>query len=615
MKSQVTAKTRVCREDLIKLAGGGTAAITVGPSVIPFKESQAYIQGQWDHEADVIVVGSGAAALSAALAAAEGGASVLILEKATIIGGTTVKSGGSYWIANNSLMRTSGIEDPRPDAIKYMARLAYPEMYDPDASRFGLPPREYDLIAAFYDNGAAVLDVLAAMGALESVANRSFDGQLIPDYFAHLPENKAPRGRSLAPKRADGSRGQGAELIGQLSAAISQRCIPMLLGHGAKRLVVNHRGEVVGLEATTSGIQPTVAVRARQAVIFGSGGFTHNAEQRANFLPTPIYSGCAPTTNEGDLLTMAQGLGVKLANMKDAWFMQYPLEDVLQFSSAPCSAFYNPGDSMIAVNKYGDRVANEKSTYNERTRVHFEWDPVAGEYPNLLLFYLYDQRTADLFGGSFPIPPPGACAPYVIAGQSLEDLAKTIDARLDGLTERTGAPGLDSQFVMNLQETFRPFIQYDETGLDQEFHRGELPIELYFNGPRSADNDKPNPTMYPISSSGPYYAVILCPGVHDTKGGPKTNERAQILDADGRPIPGLYGAGNCTGSVTGQAHWGEGGTIGPALIFGFIAGQQAAREPVKGESVEEGSESLNSTLPDHAPEYAVCWPETVFQKN
>lgn len=135
----------------------------------------------------------------------------------------------------------------------------------------------------------------------------------------------------------------------------------------------------------------------------------------------------------------------------------------------------------------------------------------------------------------------------------------------------------------NLKESIARFNKYAEKGVDEEFHRGEVPIDLAYNGPPAKGHDKPNITMYPISQNGPYYAIILAGGTLDTKGGPKINTRSQILNRDDEPIPGLYGAGNCIGSPAGQAYWAGGGTIGPALTFGYIAANNAVLEPEKPE--------------------------------
>jgi len=74
---------------------------------------------------------------------------------------------------------------------------------------------------------------------------------------------------------------------------------------------------------------------------------------------------------------------------------------------------------------------------------------------------------------------------------------------------------------------------------------------------------------------------MLVAGVLDTKGGPKINALAQVVDATDRPISGLYGAGNCIASPAGQAYWAGGTTLGLALTFGSIAGRNAANEPLK----------------------------------
>jgi len=101
------------------------------------------------------------------------------------------------------------------------------------------------------------------------------------------------------------------------------------------------------------------------------------------------------------------------------------------------------------------------------------------------------------------------------------------------------------------------------------------------HGERAEDNNLPNPTMFPLADGGPYYATILAPGAIDTKGGPKVNERLQILDGVERPVPGLYGVGNCVASASGQAYWSGGSTWGPYVTFGYVAAQSIVAEPVK----------------------------------
>ena len=75
---------------------------------------------------------------------------------------------------------------------------------------------------------------------------------------------------------------------------------------------------------------------------------------------------------------------------------------------------------------------------------------------------------------------------------------------------------------------------------------------------------------------GPFYAVEIHSGCLGTKGGPQVDPNARVLDVDGDPIPGLYAAGNVMGSPFGMTYGGAGGTIGPAMVFGYLAGIHAA---------------------------------------
>ena len=84
--------------------------------------------------------------------------------------------------------------------------------------------------------------------------------------------------------------------------------------------------------------------------------------------------------------------------------------------------------------------------------------------------------------------------------------------------------------------------------------------------------------MYPLANTGPYHAIILAAGTYGTRGGPEIDPHARILHASGRPIPGLYGAGNCVASPAAGGYWGGGSQIGPGMVFGGIAGLDAAAQ-------------------------------------
>jgi 3-oxosteroid 1-dehydrogenase len=75
---------------------------------------------------------------------------------------------------------------------------------------------------------------------------------------------------------------------------------------------------------------------------------------------------------------------------------------------------------------------------------------------------------------------------------------------------------------------------------------------------------------------GPFYAVQIVPGDLGTKGGLVTDEHARVLRADGSVIAGLYAAGNVSSAVMGHTYPGPGGTIGPALVFGYLAAENIA---------------------------------------
>lgn len=523
---------------------------------------------------DVIVVGSGAAGGAAAAIAAAEGASVLMLEKADFTGGTTGKSGGVMWVPANPVMRDDGVVDSRAAALRYLARTAYPAVYLADHPTLGLPEPAYRLLCAFYDQGAAVLDRLTELGAWE------LEGVPYPDYHAGLPENETPIGRTIQPRFPDGWRRGIDPTGGQLLADALRRVAEehgtsVRTGAEVVHLVRDDDGRVIGVE-TRTGVRTAIFL-ARRGVIFGSGGFLHDRDLASAYLRGPVLGGAASETATGDFVRIGIEAGAALGNMPHAWWDQVVVEHAVTVPSTIKDISWPWGDSMVMVDKRGRRVVNEKAIYNERGQVHFAWDANRCEYPNLLLFWIFDQAVIDDDRFSrfrWPIPLPGEPFPdFVFSGDTIDDLAAEIRRRLAALTPHTGGFELDVRFEAGLAATFERFNAMALAGVDDDFGRGEAAIErTWALGPRDGLT---NPTMAPIRDEGPYYCVIVGPGALDTKGGPVIDEHARVLAVDGTPISGLYGAGNCIASPAGQAYWGPGGTIGPAVVFGGIAARHA----------------------------------------
>lgn len=542
---------------------------------------------KWDNETDILVVGSGAAGYAAAISARHRGAEVIMVEKASLQGGTTLRSGGGLWVPNNRFQREKGIEDRREDAIRYMARDSFPQLYNPKDPRFGLPENEYNLIATYNDTASKMIDFMWDIGALKSIQEINWTGKPQVNYMDHLPENKGIRGRLVYPVGLDGKMAYGGELVRQLKAWADSHGIPLLLNHRVTKILQNEKGEVIGAEAVTNK-KLIVTFRARKAVIFGSGGFTHNPTLMLHFQRGPHFGGCAAPTNTGDFVYMASAIGAQLGNMAGAFRAEIVLERALSDPGGVHNVFYVLGDSVLEVNRYGLRIMDEKRNYNDRTMTHFVWDPQRAEWTNMLVVLVYDQRTATLWQGFPPLPVQGIPAPYVTTGSTLDELAQNIDKRLIQLAPKTGGFRLDPSFAENLKKTVARFNEYAKSGVDAEFHRGEFNYDREWTtfpptvpGVQWPPEESKNYTMFPISADGPYYAIILGAGTLDTNGGPIINERAQVLDTKNKPIPGLYGAGNCIASPTANAYWGGGSTIGPAMTYGYVAGITATEKLVE----------------------------------
>ena len=568
------------------LAGAGATAASA--SVISLSSCQQSDPFDWHLETDILVVGSGVGAATAALTAHGNGDAIIMIEKASFLGGTSVKSAGVLWVPNNFTLKERGIEDKRDDCVRYQARFSYPERFNPDDDKLGLTDHELSLLEAFYDNASAAVDSLRSSGSLNVAEWRMFFlDRPATDYLDQVPENKVPAGRALGPLREDGTIGGGGDLMAQLGAAVASREIPTLLGHRAVKLIQDGDENVVGVQADAEG--GPVNIRATKAVIFATGGYVHNPEMTNNYQPMRLYGSCAMPAAEGDFIDIATAVGARLGNIGGAWRTQILLEEALVSSQLAAGVFFPSGDSAFQVNKYGVRVVNENRNYNDRTEAHGLYDSTRAEFPNQLLFMIYDYRTAGGFAGAYPLPAQPDGAQYVLRGQTLDELTDAIRGRLGEITASTSGLELDPSFRQNLEMTIERFNRFAEQGEDEDFQRGKNAYDSEWHqvfSPMTPDsgwpkNEYPSVTMHPLRDEGPYYAIILAAGALDTCGGPVIDAKARVLDSEDQPIAGLYGAGNCIASPSRDAYYGAGHTLGMSMTFGYIAANAAHSETRK----------------------------------
>ncbi|MEV7094441.1 3-oxosteroid 1-dehydrogenase [Amycolatopsis sp. NPDC051045] len=540
---------------------------------------------------DVVVAGSGAAGMTAALAAAHHGLSVVVLEKAACFGGSTARSGGGVWLPGNHALRAAGIDEPPERAREYLASIVgdvVPAVrrdtflaHGPEVLRFVCDhtPLKFRWVRDYSDYHPEAPGGRPGGRSVEPVA---LDGKLLGPELTHLePPYSAPplgvpitqadyRWLSLLARHPRGAlrllslggqwllgrvRGQRLLSMGQALAAglrvgLARAGVEVRLNTALVDLQVE--GDRVTGVVTDSGV-----VAARRGVILASGGFERNLEMREKYQRAPIGIDwtVGAAANTGDGITAGLKLGAALDLMDDAWWgPSLPLTGGPWFALAERSR-----PRCIMVDAHGERFVNESAPYVEAVHAMYGTGDGPGEHiPTWLVF---DQCYKDryMFTGIGPRQPlPGRWFKAGIAAKSssLAGLAAKIDVPADALSA-----------------TVERFNGFARRGVDEDFHRGVSHYDHYYGDPRN----KPNPSLGPLDKA-PFYAVKIVPGDLGTKGGLRTDEHAQVLREDGSAVPGLYAAGNASAAVMGRTYAGPGATIGPAMVFGYLAATRLAHE-------------------------------------
>jgi 3-oxosteroid 1-dehydrogenase len=528
---------------------------------------------------DVVVVGTGAAGLSAALTASVHGARTVVLEKAAVLGGTTAMSGGCIWVPNHHHMARLGLTDSRAAALDYIRAVS------PD----GWHNTEEPLWAAYVDHAPAMLKFIEAHSPTRFNPNRD------PDPYAEAPGGMAyGRNISAAPIRigqlgpwrgkvrapTSDMRISYEEVVDNFFFANPKRHMPGLLprliwrklvgaqtrgraltigllkgclDHGVEfRLETSasglrtHQGRVTGLQA--QGRSGSVEFEAAKGVILASGGFEWNEEMMAAHFPGPVEWTASPRTNTGDGQRMAAEAGAQLDHMDQALVMGVtPVTYEGQIQGQPAADYFLP-HSMI-VNRHGRRFVNEKQM--NIGLAFAEMDPDTGTPAHLPAWRIYDSQFAAKY--------PHATANKAIPGNHFQ---------ADSLAELAGLIDVDAE---GLLATAARFSDFARAGIDDDFDRG---ASIWDRNRGGDPAHLPNPTLGTIERP-PFYAMPFKASFLGTKGGARTNERAEVLDRRGDVIGGLYAAGNVMANSFGSKGVGAGTTLGPCLTWGYIAALSA----------------------------------------
>ncbi len=552
---------------------------------------------------DVIVVGSGAGGMAAALTAAHHGLDVLVIEKSDYIGGSTAVSGGAVWIPGNPLMKDVGQSDSREDAIAYLRAIL--------GNRF-----RQDLVEAFLDAGPKMVDFF-----MQNTAVKFAPREVSPDYQPGQP-GAAGGGRTIDPVIYDGRklgpdfkllRPPISEFLAFGGMMVGRKDIDTLLGtlkspknfwgttkllaryamdrlshaRGTRLLMGNalaasllesarakniavatqtgavelieESGRVTGLVAETKGQRRRL--RARKGVVLATGGFPGSAAMRARLIPhADQHYSMAPAGNQGDGMAIASARGATIGddNISNAFWAPVSVMTTKDGKEIrfPHLIMDRQKPGLVAVDQTGRRFVNEATSYHEFVEAMHKAHETR---PTIPAFLICDARFIWRYGLGLVRPGPRSYAPFIKAGYlvkagSVAELAARLQVDAGTLTK-----------------TLADMNAFAETGIDTQFGKGSNAYNRYLGDP----DHRPNPCLGPIKTA-PFYAVKVFPGDIGTAAGLRTDTRARVLDQQSQPITGLYAVGNDMNSIMAGAYPAAGITLGPALTFGYIAGEDLA---------------------------------------
>ncbi len=492
------------------LGTAGTVAVAAVGSVALPTMAAEAVPAQWDETTGLLVIGTGFAGLAAALEC-----HYLGVKDVLVVDKMPTAGGNS--IINGGAIAAAGTDMQEKANIKDNPDLLYA-----------------DILKA---GGGLAHQSLARRIADESVANYKWLRDEIGVKFKAVTYH----GGHSVPRSHAVVENTGAGFINPMLAKCKEFGIKVQLRTMVDALIVNDKGCVVGVKTRTSyrlGREggKVVYIRATKGVLIASGGFSQNVAMRTSHDPrlTDQFTSTNHPGATGEMIQEAQEIGANTIHMDWIQLGPWTSPDEKGFGLAPLAVESMVGYGPMIDPENGKRFIQE--TGNRKVRA----DAIV-KMGHPALIYVNEANMMNKVVGKNMTP------------EMFERVQKSgVIRKFETLKEIADYYKVPYEALEKTNEIFNGYMKAKK---DPEFNC------------KFFDDGVPN-------VKGPFYVIRLWPRVHHTMGGLEINDKAQVLNVRGQPIPGLYAAGEATGGVHGMVRLGT-VAVADCMIFGRIAARTA----------------------------------------
>lgn len=519
----------------IEKAGGDIAAFQK-----PVPEKIKKVVGITKGSADLIIVGAGGAGLSAAVTAKDLGVkNVLVLEKMPVIGGNTLRCASAFNAADPDRQKALPMTETLKEAV--VKAISEKPVSEEHAKLMDDVKAKYE---AYLKSGSKTLFDCPEWHALQTYNGGDKVGQipLIRQYSNNVLDTLHWMQSKGSPVMDRVSQGAGAlwqrthqldapaglGLIDPLYQSAVKQGVNFKLGMRVQDLILNDKGRVIGVTATDK-VGNKYEFTSKDGVILATGGYSQNKEMRRKSAPhlTPemVSTNQPGATGDGIVIATRHGADTTGMNYVQVYPLATPGTGALQGRARKMSGL----DDVIDVNKNGERFVKEDARRDE-------FVAAIKKQPGGVVYDINDSSIVKPLNSFNEDVETLVSIGRIYKADSLADLAKQLGMPAD-----------------KLEATVAEFNKMVEAKNDPKFGR-----KLF-----------DRPIVKP-----PFYATPRAPSIHHTMGGLQISTNAQVLDKNGKPIPGLYAAGEVTGGIHGSNRLG-GNATADVLTFGRIAAKSA----------------------------------------